>query len=98
MMCTVCVVAGAEGGATEGGLLPLPKPPKRLKGDVSKLRVGGGEVWQDHSLEDWDQSEIANLQHVSRTKYFSLQTIIEFTLACIHLLVHVVCWLMSFCR
>ena len=41
----------------DGGLLPLPKPPRRLRSDLTKLRVGGGQLWQDHSLEDWDHSE-----------------------------------------
>ena len=49
---------GAEGGVMEAGLLPVPKkPPKGIKTDVTKLRLGGGQVWQDHSLEDWDPSE-----------------------------------------
>ena len=49
---------GAEGGVVEAGLLPVPKkPPKGIKTDVTKLRLGGGQVWQDHSLEDWDPSE-----------------------------------------
>ena len=53
-------VEGAEGGVVEAGLLPLPKkPPKGIKRDVTKLRLGGGQVWQDHSLEDWDPSEFS---------------------------------------
>jgi hypothetical protein len=49
---------GAQGGVVETGLLPVAKKtPKGLKTDVTKLRLGGGQVWQDHSLEDWDPSE-----------------------------------------
>ncbi|CAI8027765.1 RNA-binding protein 42 [Geodia barretti] len=49
---------GAEGGVVEAGLLPVPKkPPKGIKTDVTKLRLGGGQVWQDHSLEDWDPND-----------------------------------------
>lgn len=58
-MYVITIVANeeAEGGAMEVGLLPLPtKPPKRRL-DVKKLRIGGGEVWEDHSLDDWDQSK-----------------------------------------
>ena len=52
---------GAEGGVMEAGLLPVPKkPPKGFKTDVTKLRLGGGQVWQDHSLEDWDTSELVH--------------------------------------
>lgn len=56
---TVAAAGGAEGGAVDAhvGLLPLPtKPPKKFV-DVKKLRIGGGQVWQDHSLDDWDTSE-----------------------------------------
>ena len=60
---TVCLsveaeVDGAEGGVVEAGLLPVPKkPPRGFKTDATKLRMGGGQVWQDHSLEDWDPSK-----------------------------------------
>lgn len=40
----------------EVGLLPLPTKPPRRRMDVKKLRLGGGQVWEDHSLDDWDQS------------------------------------------
>lgn len=37
--------------------LPLPqKAPKRRK-DPKKLRTGGGKVWEDQSLEDWDPND-----------------------------------------
>lgn len=52
------VTEEAEGGSMEvGGLLPLPTRPPKRKLDVKRLRLGGGQVWQDHSLNDWDQSK-----------------------------------------
>ena len=60
-MRVICVAgamaSAAEGPVEGGGLLPLPTKPKRWRADATKLRMGGGQVWQDHSLEDWDQSE-----------------------------------------
>ncbi len=44
-------------------LLPVPPmPPKKglvgkVKSDPKKLRMGGGKVWEDTSLDDWDPSE-----------------------------------------
>ena len=51
------VSESAESGPVDLATLPLPtKPPKRKK-DPKKLRLAGGQVWQDSSLDDWDQSE-----------------------------------------
>ena len=53
------VADGAEGGVVDMASLPLPTKPPKKKKDVKKLRMGGGEVWQDHSLDDWDPSELS---------------------------------------
>lgn len=37
--------------------LPLPTRAPKRKLDAKKLRIGGGKVWQDPSLDDWDPSE-----------------------------------------
>lgn len=29
----------------------------KMKRDPKKLRMGGGKVWEDHSLDDWDQDD-----------------------------------------
>ena len=57
MLCAG-ISEGAEGG-TLADVVPLPlptRPPKR-RVDPKKLRLGGGKVWQDSSLDDWDPSE-----------------------------------------
>lgn len=37
--------------------LPIPqKAPKKRK-DPKKLRMGGGEVWEDPSLDEWDPND-----------------------------------------
>ena len=28
-----------------------------MKRDPKKLRMGGGKVWEDHTLDDWDQGK-----------------------------------------
>ena len=32
------------------------KGKKKTK-DLSKLRIGGGQVWEDHTLHEWDPSK-----------------------------------------
>ena len=60
----------------EAGLLPVPKkPPKGFKTDVTKLRLGGGQVWQDHSLEDWDPSESTPTIHTQSNLHAAKQSI-----------------------
>ncbi len=50
-----------QGGAAESGAtpmdVPVPKRPPKRKRDPKKLRMGGGSVWEDHSLDDWDHGE-----------------------------------------
>ncbi len=54
-------------GGMGGSLLPVPSmPPKKalvgkVKSDPKKLRMGGGKVWEDHTLDDWDQSEYCSI-------------------------------------
>ncbi len=54
--------AEASGGASAEAMKPA-KPLKRMKmkRDPKKLRMGGGKVWEDHSLDDWDQGK-SNLE------------------------------------
>ena len=40
------------------GTVPASSKPlksMKMKRDPKKLRMGGGKVWEDHSLDDWDQ-------------------------------------------
>ena len=53
----VLFLAGAE-ASPDLGTLPKPKKPlkaMKMKRDPKKLRMGGGKVWEDHTLDDWDQ-------------------------------------------
>ena len=41
----------------------MPKKPlkaMKMKRDPKKLRMGGGKVWEDHTLDDWDQGKHYN--------------------------------------
>ena len=46
-------------------MLPIPPPPMppkkglvgKQKSDPKKLRMGGGKIWEDSSLDDWDPSK-----------------------------------------
>ena len=46
---------------TAGAVSMHKKPLKsmKMKRDPKKLRMGGGKVWEDHSLDDWDQGKNA---------------------------------------
>ena len=58
--CCTCVfiqTAGAT-GTTTTKIFPAPTRPLKTKRDPKKLRMAGGQVWEDHSLDDWDQSEL----------------------------------------
>lgn len=53
------ILAG-EACAVDTSAIPVPKKPlksMKMKRDPKKLRMGGGKVWEDHSLDDWDQGE-----------------------------------------
>ena len=56
-MSHLSLSAGTEAAAAVNlDSLPIPtKPPKRKK-DPKKLRAGGGKVWEDSTLDDWDPS------------------------------------------
>ncbi len=54
------LVVGAEASAIETGAIPVSKKPlksMKMKRDPKKLRMGGGKVWEDHSLDDWDKGK-----------------------------------------
>jgi hypothetical protein len=54
----LCVFAAAGAmGITTTKIFPAPTRPLKTKRDPKKLRLAGGQVWEDHSLDDWDQSE-----------------------------------------
>ena len=68
-------LAGAEASATLGAI-PKPKKPlkaMKMKRDPKKLRMGGGKVWEDHTLDDWEQGKHHHLC------VFSALTDISFT-------------------
>ena len=54
----MCVpVASGSGAGISLASVPIPtKHPKKTK-DPKKLRVGGGKVWEDSSLDEWDPSK-----------------------------------------
>lgn len=50
----------AEASVSEASAKPVSvKPLKamKMKKDPKKLRMGGGKVWEDHSLDDWEQGK-----------------------------------------
>lgn len=51
------VAAGATVAPSTTKIFPAPTRPLKTKRDPKKLRLAGGQVWQDHSLDDWDQSK-----------------------------------------
>ena len=47
-----------SGGDAEASPFPAKRPKQmKMKRDPKKLRTGGGKVWEDHSLDDWDQGQ-----------------------------------------
>ena len=48
--------AGTEAAAVNLDSLPIPTKPPKKKKDPKKLRAGGGKVWEDSTLDDWDPS------------------------------------------
>lgn len=54
----VSLAAGATGGTTSTKIFPAPTRPLKTKRDPKKLRMAGGQVWEDHSLDDWDHSKL----------------------------------------
>ena len=62
--------AGTEAAAVNLDSLPIPTKPPKKKKDPKKLRAGGGKVWEDSTLDDWDPSRcldnrISSLGNVS---------------------------------
>lgn len=54
----MCVsVASGSGAAVSLDSVPIPRKPPKKKKDPTKLRVGGGKVWEDSSLDEWDPSK-----------------------------------------
>ena len=62
-MCIGCFFffpAASEGASNaDSGSVVKQKPLKamKMKRDPKKLRMGGGKVWEDHTLDDWDQGK-----------------------------------------
>lgn len=62
-LVSLYTMKGAEAAAIDKEAVQFPpKPLKRMKmkRDPKKLRMGGGKVWEDHSLDDWDQGKFSN--------------------------------------
>lgn len=52
------LLASSEASKTDPGATSKPTKPlkaMKMKRDPKKLRMGGGKVWEDPSLDDWDQ-------------------------------------------
>ena len=56
MLMFVHAATGATGGSVTPKIFPAPTRPLKTKRDPKKLRLAGGQVWEDHSLDDWDHS------------------------------------------
>jgi len=49
-------IVGAEAVGESNPIVPSkPLKQMKMKRDPKKLRMGGGKVWEDHSLDDWDK-------------------------------------------
>ena len=58
LLLYLCVyTAGGATGTSTTKIFPAPTRPLKTKRDPKKLRMAGGQVWEDHSLGDWDPSE-----------------------------------------
>lgn len=54
-----CTVGSDVASKSDPEALVKSKPLKamKMKRDPKKLRMGGGKVWEDHTLDDWDQGK-----------------------------------------
>ena len=69
--CVLFYAAAGATGISTTKIFPAPTRPLKTKRDPKKLRLAGGQVWEDHSLDDWDQSK-SNLLLVCQHSMLSL--------------------------
>ena len=70
LACVAIIFCIAEAVAISIGI--KTKKFRRQSKDMSKLRVGGGEVWEDPTLNEWNPSKTLSYLSLSLLASFNL--------------------------